>query len=433
MASAGCDITRFQGDRQQRPPDLAGALFREVDMEHKSVYGATKVLDVDQGIVEHYFAVMGNVDAHGDIIHPGAFTKTLLERKHRIRVLDSHDTGSVKSVIGVPIEIREVGRGELPAQLLEMYPEATGAVYAKTRFLLNTPEGAGAFIRIKEGAINEWSFGYDALDYDWQEIKQADENGKESTRYIRNLRTVRLWEYSPVLWGANPATMTVDVKDQFWFESKPYGIFFVAGKYRVYKVDAAGDPTGRRLGEHDTLEDAQAQVRALYAAENGDDDQKGAIPFHDHGVADIDMAWEAPALSDFTDSAWGDLSDAEKRRIMEHYAWSANVPPDTFGDLKLPHHKPAKSGVGAVVWGGVRAAMAALMGARGGVDIPPGDRRGVYNHLAAHYRQCEKEPPEFDSATGPDDTGHSPIGELERKRLIAALEVELAELELIEF
>jgi hypothetical protein len=37
------------------------------------------------------------------------------------------------------------------------------------------------------------------------------------------------------------------------------------------------------------------------------------------------------------------------------------------------------------------------MGGRGGVDVPDGDRRGIYNHLAAHYGQFEKEPPPFKS------------------------------------
>jgi len=59
----------------------------------------------------------------------------------------------------------------------------------------------------------------------------------------------------------------------------------------------------------------------------------------------------------------------------------------------LPHHKA--SGQHPVVWRGVSAAMAALFGARGGVNIPDRDRRGVYNHLAKHYKQFDKEPPEF--------------------------------------
>jgi len=36
---------------------------------------------------------------------------------------------------------------------------------------------------------------------------------------------------------------------------------------------------------------------------------------------------------------------------------------------------------------------AALLGARGGVDIPSGDKRAVYNHLAAHYKEFDKVPP----------------------------------------
>jgi len=65
------------------------------------------------------------------------------------------------------------------------------------------------------------------------------------------------------------------------------------------------------------------------------------------------------------------------------------------GDFKLPHHR--ERGSHAVVFRGVVAAMGALLGARGGVDIPDGDRRGVYNHLAKHYREFDKEPPEFRS------------------------------------
>ena len=104
-------------------------------------------------------------------------------------------------------------------------------------------------------------------------------------------------------------------------------------------------------------------------------------------------SWSKPSLSDFTGKGWDELSTADKNHIAGHYAYSKNQPPESFGDLKLPHHE-AKSG--AVVWNGVKAAMAALMGARGGVDVE-GDRKAVYDHLAAHYRQFEQEPPELKS------------------------------------
>ena len=44
--------------------------------------------------------------------------------------------------------------------------------------------------------------------------------------------------------------------------------------------------------------------------------------------------------------------------------------------------------------------MAALFGARGGVAIPDADRRGCYSHLSKHYKQFDKEPPEFREYTG---------------------------------
>ncbi len=120
---------------------------------------------------------------------------------------------------------------------------------------------------------------------------------------------------------------------------------------------------------------------------------KAVVPYADHGTSETD--WSAPTLADFTSEAMADLSLTERRRIAAHYTWTANMPPEAFTDLKLPHHRAAHTGVGPAIWRGVAAAMAVLLGGRGGVDIPDGDRRGVYNHLARHYAQFDKEPPEF--------------------------------------
>ncbi|MBC7128398.1 MAG: DUF2213 domain-containing protein [Thermoplasmatales archaeon] len=105
-----------------------------------------------------------------------------------------------------------------------------------------------------------------------------------------------------------------------------------------------------------------------------------------------DEAWEAPQLKDFTDKSWEELTNEEKKEIASCFAWMPKNPPDRFTDMKLPHHRAKDK---AVVWRGVVAAMAALMGARGGVDIPEEDKKRVYQHLAAHYKEFEKEPPEF--------------------------------------
>jgi cell division protein FtsB len=122
----------------------------------------------------------------------------------------------------------------------------------------------------------------------------------------------------------------------------------------------------------------------------------GVVPNNPSGYkkAEINTPWSKPRLQDFTSKDWSELSDQEKRRIAAHFAWSPKMPPNAFTDLKLPHHRPSD---GAVVWNGVRAAMAALMGARGGVQIPAADKRKVYSHLAAHYKEFEKTPPNFEA------------------------------------
>ena len=83
--------------------------------------------------------------------------------------------------------------------------------------------------------------------------------------------------------------------------------------------------------------------------------------------------------------------------FRESHAWYDPDKADTKAGYKLPHHKIV-NGKFAVVWRGVAAAMAALMGARGGVDIPVSDRKGVYNHLAKHYEEFGREPPAYETA-----------------------------------
>jgi len=106
----------------------------------------------------------------------------------------------------------------------------------------------------------------------------------------------------------------------------------------------------------------------------------GAIPFKEGPKAPEDESWDFNA------------ADYDAEQLYRACAWYDSEDPENKGSYKLPHHRPD----GTVVWRGVAAAMAALMGGRGGVDIPSDDQKGVYNHLVGHYRQFDKEPPEFE-------------------------------------
>jgi len=174
-------------------------------MEHKIFSAFITKTDDEKGIVEPIFAVFGNLDAGNDIIHPGAFAKTFAERGHKVRILDLHNRGSILDVLGKPLAFRELSHDELPTDLLKEYPEATGGAWAQVQFNLKTQAGHDAFQHLRAGDINEWSFGYDALDKDYSEVEKVQ---------VRNLRTIKLYELSPVIWGMNPATTTTSAKEE---------------------------------------------------------------------------------------------------------------------------------------------------------------------------------------------------------------------------
>lgn len=220
----------------------------------------------DAGIVSAVVNVFGIIDDGLDIVHPGAFTKTLAENGHRVRVLDSHNNRSALNVVGRPLEIREIGRDELPPQVLMRHPEATGGLFTRTQFLLNTPEGKGIFERIKSGALNEYSIGFDALDTDMTKVMDPQ---SQRDVIVRNIRTARLWEYSVCTFGLNDQTTTVDVKAAAPSEGKPYGVFSQGDEYCVYKVDEDGQRTGESLGCHESEESAHQQIAAIEANEGG--------------------------------------------------------------------------------------------------------------------------------------------------------------------
>jgi hypothetical protein len=77
-------------------------------------------------------------------------------------------------------------------------------------------------------------------------------------------------------------------------------------------------------------------------------------------------------------------------------SWFDSEKPDIKGAYKLPHHRAKDK---KVIWRGLTGCMAALLGGRGGVDVPEDDRKGIYNHLAKEYALFDKTPPEFKAYT----------------------------------
>lgn len=156
---------------------------------------------VEDRVVTGFAAVIGNVDLGGDVLLPGAFAKTLQERADQLRFLWMHDAGQMPTANIV--EIAEVGKDELPAEMLAKFPDAVGGLRVKREYL-ETPRGEEAFVGVKKGAIKQLSFAYDAIG-----VGTPDEALKWGKGAKRLLKEVRLWECSDVNWGMNPATMNV--------------------------------------------------------------------------------------------------------------------------------------------------------------------------------------------------------------------------------
>lgn len=166
-------------------------------LEFKAASG-TYNIDEMQGIVECFVAGIGNRDSVGDIVVPGAFNESLKRRKPR--VVWGHDWNAP---IGKVLDIYEVGPTDprLPAKMRQA---GIGGLYARVQFNLKSERGREAFNSVLFfGEEQEWSIGYKTLDSIYSQERQAN-----------ILKTLELYEVSPVLHGANQLTATVSIKSE---------------------------------------------------------------------------------------------------------------------------------------------------------------------------------------------------------------------------
>ncbi len=111
-----------------------------------------------------------------------------------------------------------------------------------------------------------------------------------------------------------------------------------------------------------------------------------AIPVHHTPTST--GAWDGPANEARL------RNDEVAAYYRKAFAWvDPDKDPDTKAAYKFIHHEVAADGtVGPANVRACQTGIGVLNGGRGGADIPSGDRRGVYNHLAAHLRDADVEP-----------------------------------------
>ena len=122
---------------------------------------------------------------------------------------------------------------------------------------------------------------------------------------------------------------------------------------------------------------------------------KSVISFVSEPKADENMAWDGGgARNRIKEWASNKDGDVDFIKFKKGFAWVKNGAEDNLTAYKLPHHDIIDGGL-KTVWKGVASAMAALLGSRGGIDIPADSKRGIYNHLAKHYKEFDKPIPDF--------------------------------------
>ena len=158
-----------------------GVKHRGVKTEYKTIAFEVEDYDEEEGIFSGYGAVFSNIDSGGDIIEPGAFTKTIAEGAGRVKILSGHNDALLP--IGVPVELREDAKG----------------LYMRGK-ISDTALGRDVKTLIKDGVLGELSIGYDPVVFEY------DESG------IRHLREVKLWEISVVTWAMNEQAVITGYK-----------------------------------------------------------------------------------------------------------------------------------------------------------------------------------------------------------------------------
>lgn len=205
------------------------------------------------------------------------------------------------------------------------------------QFYMDTTHGADAFRTVKR--LADRGLGQWSYGYDVQDADYGELDGKQ----VRYLKRLSVTEVSPVLIGAGVNTRTLATKG--------------------LSPNTGGAPVGFEY--------------------------KAAIKPHDTHVTT--GKWDAAA------AVKSIPQDASVSDLRSMFAWvDSEADPEVKSSYKFPHH----TSVGGPA--NVKActvAIAALNGARGGASVPEADRKGVYNHLAQHLRDADREPPELRSGS----------------------------------
>lgn len=330
--------------------------------------------DSEKRTIEGYASVAEVVDLGGDIVSRGAFAESLSARSlegggWRIPLLWQHDWSTP---IGKSLVLEE---------------DSTGLFFKDK--LSRTQAADEALELVSDGVIDGVSIGY------IPEMEEYEEREDGST--IRRLHRVDLFEKSLVTFPMNDEARVTAAR-KLWIDtaSLPLDVQQKIGRVLSASNFSRLEKAIEMLRE--ILESARLETETEAEADDKGatpDESKGVIPYKSFPTDDGE--WDGPA----------EIAAADTDDLLIMATWYDSEDSDVKAAYKLPHHRADGH---AVVWSGVTAAMGALLGARGGVDIPDSDRQGVYDHLAKHYTDdFDREPPELRSNEESDDKSSAAV------------------------
>jgi hypothetical protein len=296
-----------------------------------------EVKDEARGEVRAVFSTFGVIDKDGDVTQPDAFDE------------------------GATVPISAYGHaswdGQLPVGLGSIRSTAKQAVL-EGQFFMDTTHGRDTFATVKalaDKGLGEWSYGYDPVEYSF---------GEQDGQKVRFLSKLKVHEVSPVLIGAGVNTRTLSAKSD-------------ANTVTV-NLPNGSDPAAVR--------------RAIdsYALRNGERTATVSTKaIRSHSTEITARAWDAAAIVDAIPP------DAGVDALRSVYAW-CDGDPTAKASYRFPHHHgiDGPANVRALV-----AGIAVLNGAKG-QSVPDADRHDVYEHLATHLRDADRDVPDLRAAGG---------------------------------
>jgi len=156
-------------------------------------------------------------------------------------------------------------------------------------------------------------------------------------------------------------------------------------------------PDGEVIAE---CKDEEWMTTPGYNFEFVEDEDKKVGGSRSLSIADEGHAWDVSGaksrIAKWASDGSGDKDKVSWTKYKRAFGYYDPDKSEEFGGYKLPFADVIDNSLKAV-WKGCAAVVAALNGARGGVDIPETDRKGVYNLMKVYYKKFDKPIPDLRS------------------------------------